>query len=81
MTELRRRLMSTAPFSSASSRAGQFLHFGKREVILQAPQQSLPPQIPPYASIALSSGMILMILWTISKWNFSDGASQKFELA
>ncbi|CAE6969390.1 unnamed protein product [Symbiodinium sp. CCMP2592] len=31
------------------------------------------------ASVALASGMIPMTMRTISKWNFSDGASRKFE--
>ena len=31
------------------------------------------------ASLSLASGLIPMCLWTISKWNFSDGASRKYE--
>ncbi|CAE7679035.1 unnamed protein product [Symbiodinium sp. CCMP2456] len=31
------------------------------------------------ASLSLASGLIPMTLWTISKWNFSDGASRKYE--
>ena len=32
-------------------------------------------------AVTLASGVIPMTLWTISKWNFSDGASRKFEPA
>ena len=31
-------------------------------------------------AVSLASGIIPMTLWTISKWNFSDGASRKFEV-
>ncbi|CAE7300353.1 unnamed protein product [Symbiodinium sp. CCMP2592] len=31
------------------------------------------------ASLSLASGLIPMTLWTISKWNYSDGASRKYE--
>ncbi|CAE7375548.1 unnamed protein product [Symbiodinium sp. CCMP2592] len=30
-------------------------------------------------AISLATGLIPISLWTISKWNFSDGASRKFE--
>ena len=32
-------------------------------------------------ALTLASGLIPVSLWTISKWNFSDGASRRFEPA